>query len=145
MAKLGALRDCYIAINGTVVSNQANSVGLEDSADEIDLTGFSTGGYREITQGLKDATLTCTFFSDFGTPAVNAGINNIIQPLYASGGTLGIEVRPTSAAVSSTNPKMTATVKVFSYAGLTGGIGDAATFDCAFRNAGTLGFVWGTV
>ena len=53
MAKMGALKDCYIAINGTVVSNEANSIGLEDSADEIDITGFSTNGYKEITQGLK--------------------------------------------------------------------------------------------
>jgi len=143
MAKY-VLKDAYIAINGTVVSNLANSCELEDSADEIDFTGFSTNGYKEIGQGLKDATVTVTFFSDFAAAGVNSGINNILQPLYASGGTFSIEVRPTSSAVSATNPKMTATVRIFSYAGISGGVGDASTFDAAFRNAGTAGFVWGT-
>jgi hypothetical protein len=76
---------------------------------------------------------------------VNAGINNILQPLYASGGTFSLEIRPTSAAVSATNPKMTMTSRIFSYSGIAGQIGDASTFDAGFRNAGTAGPVWGTV
>jgi len=143
MAKF-VLKDAYVAINGTVVSNLANTCELEDSADEVDFTGFSSAGYKEIGGGLKDGTVSITFFSDFATPGVNAGINNILQPLYSSGGTFSIEVRPTSGAASSTNPKMTATVRLFSYAGIAGAVGDAATFDAAFRNAGTAGFVWGT-
>jgi hypothetical protein len=134
------LRDAYIAINGTVVSNYASSVELADDADDIDFTGFSSAGYKEIGQGLKDATITCTFFSDFAA----GGINGIIQPLYASGGTFGVEVRPTSAAVSATNPKATMTARIYSYSGIAGGVGDASTFDAAFRNAGTAGLVWGT-
>jgi hypothetical protein len=138
------LKDCYIAINGTVVSNLASSCEIDDSADEVDFTGFSTAGYKEIGQGLKDATITITFFSDFAAAGVNSGINNIIQPLYASGGTLGLEVRPTSAAVSSTNPKLTMTARVYGYTGISGQVGDASTFDAAFRNGGTAGPVWGT-
>lgn len=134
------LKDAYIAINGTVVSNYASSCELEDTADEIDFTGFSANGYKELGQGLKDATITVTFFSDFAS----AGINNIIQPLYASGGTFGVEIRPTSAAVSATNPKATMTARIYSYSGISGGVGDASTFDAAFRNAGTAGLVWGT-
>ena len=143
MAKY-VLKDAYIAINGTVVSNLASSCELEDTADEIDFTGFSSAGYREIGQGLKDATITVTFFSDFAAAGVNTGINNIIQPIYASGGTCGIEIRPTSAAASATNPKGTMLARVFSYSGIAGAVGDASTFDCAFRNAGTAGLVWGT-
>ena len=138
------LKDAYIAINGTVISNFASSVELEDTADEIDFTGFSTAGYKEFGQGLKDATITVTFFSDFAAAGVNAGVNNIIQPLYASGGTLNIEIRPTSSAVSSTNPKATMVAKVYSYSGISGAVGDASTFDAAFRNAGTAGVTWGT-
>ena len=134
------LKDAYIAINGTAVSNFASSVELEDTADEIDFTGFSTNGYKEIGQGLKDATITCTFFSDFASGSVNS----IIQPLYASGGTFSVEIRPTSAAVLASNPKATMTARIYSYSGISGGVGDASTFDAAFRNAGTAGLVWGT-
>lgn len=143
MAKY-VLRDAYLAINGTVVSNLANSCNIEDTADEIDFTGFSTNGYREIGQGLKDVTITATFFSDFAAAGVNSGINNILQPLYASGGTFTVEVRPTSSAASATNPKATMTARLYSYSGIAGGVGDASTFDAAFRNAGTAGLVWGT-
>jgi hypothetical protein len=136
-------KDTYLAINGTAISNFASHVDIDDSADEIDFTGFSTAGYREIGQGLKDATINCTLFGNFGT-AVGDQVHSIVQPIYSSGGTCSVEVRPTSAAVSATNPKATMTARIYSYSGIAGDVGDAATFDVAFRNAGTAGLVWGT-
>lgn len=136
-------KDTYIAINGTALSSFANHVDIDDSADEIDFTGFSTNGYKEIGQGLKDATINATFFSSFGT-AVGDQIHSILQPLYSSGGTFAVEVRPTSSAVSSTNPKATMTARIYAYSGIAGDVGDAAAMDVAFRNAGTAGLVWGT-
>ena len=136
-------KDSYIAINGTALSNFANHVDIDDSADEIDFTGFSTAGYKEIGQGLHDATINVTWFGNFGT-AVGDQVHSILQPLYQSGGTFSVEVRPTSAAVSATNPKAPMTARLFAYSGIAGDVGAAATFDAAFRNAGTAGLVWGT-
>jgi hypothetical protein len=133
-------RDAYIAVAGSVLSDHASSLTIEDSADEVEFTAFSTAGYREFGQGLKDCTITCTFFQDFAASSVHA----ILQPLYASGGTFSLEVRPTSAAVSATNPKGTMTARLYSYAGFGGAVGDASTFDASFRNGGTAGLVWGT-
>src|SRR4051812_32016604 len=99
MAKV-VLKDAYIAINGTAMSNFASHVDIDDSADEIDFTGFSAAGYREIGQGLKDATINVTWFQNYGT-AVGDQVHSILQPLYQSGGTFSVEVRPTSGAVSS--------------------------------------------
>lgn len=139
MAKY-VMTNAYIAINGTAVSDHANSLNLEDTAEEIDFTGFTANGYREIGPGLKDATINATFFSDFAS----GQINSIIQPLYSSGGTFALEIRPTNTTVSATNPKATMTARVYSYSGIAGGVGEAATFDASFRNAGTAGLVWGT-
>jgi hypothetical protein len=139
MAKT-SFKDGYLAINGTVLSNYASHIDIDDSADEIDFTGFSTNGYKEIGQGLKDATINVTWFQDFAA----SGVHSILQPLYASGGTFSVEVRPTSAAVSATNPKATMTGRLYSYAGIAGDVGDALTMDIAIRNAGTAGLVWGT-
>ena len=136
-------KDGYIAINGTALSNFANHIDIDDSADEIDFTGFSTNGYREIGQGLKDATINVTWFQNFGT-AVGDTVHSILQPLYASGGTFSVEVRPTSGAVSATNPKATMTGRLYSYSGIAGDVGAALTMDIAIRNAGTAGLVWGT-
>ena len=136
-------KDYAILINGTALSNFASHIDIDDSADEIDFTGFSTAGYKEIGQGLKDATINATFFSSFGT-AVGDQVHAILQPLYSSGGTFSVEVRPTSSAASPTNPKATMTARMFSYSGIAGDVGDAATMDVAFRNASTAGLTWGT-
>lgn len=133
-------KDGFFAVNGTALSDHASAITIEDSADEVDFTSFSTAGYKQIGPGLKDATVTVTFFQDFAASSVHA----ILQPLYASGGTFGIEVRPTSAAASATNPNAKMTATLYSYAGIAGQVGDALTFDCAFRNGGTAGLVWGT-
>lgn len=134
------LRDGYVAVNGTALSDHASSITIEDKADEIDFTSFSPNAYREIGQGLHDATVTVTFFQDFAANSVHS----ILQPLYATGGTCSIEVRPTSASRSATNPALTMTSRIFSYAGISGKVGDASSFDAAFRNAGTAGPVWAT-
>lgn len=133
-------RNAYIAINGTALSDHASSLTIEDSAEEIDFTAFSANGYKEFGQGLKDATITVTFFQDFQASSVHA----ILQPLYASGGTFAVEVRPDAGAVSATNPKATMTSRLYAYAGFGGAVGEASTFDASFRNAGTAGLVWGT-
>jgi hypothetical protein len=135
------MTDGYILINGTAFSDHANNVALDDKADQIDFTTFSPNAYKQYGQGMKDATITCTFFSDFAA----ASVHYTLQPLYASGGTTTIEVRPTSAARSATNPAAVMTARLYSYTGIAGKVGDAATFDATFQNAGTTGLVWATV
>jgi hypothetical protein len=66
-------KDAYIAINGTVLSDHASSLAIEDSADEVEFTAFSTAGYKEFGQGLKDCTITATFFQDFAASSVHNG------------------------------------------------------------------------
>lgn len=139
-----SLKNAYIAVNGTALSTFANHVDIDDAAEELDFTGFSANGYREIGAGLKDATVNVTFFQNFGT-AVGDQVHSILQPLYSSGGTFALEVRADSAAASATNPKATMTARMFSYAGISGDVGAEMTMDVAFRNAGTAGLVWGTV
>ena len=130
----------YLAINGTALSDHCSSITMEDTAEEIDFTAFSANGYREIGGGLKDATFGATFFQDFASASVHA----ILQPLYASGGTFALEIRPVNATVTATNPKVTMTARMFSYGGIAGAVGEALTVDTTFRNAGTAGPVWGT-
>lgn len=134
------MKDAYIAINGTAISDHCSNLTFEDSADEVDFTSFSANSYREIGQGLKDATITVSVFADFAANSVHA----ILQPIYASGGTALVEIRPTSAVPSSTNPKVQMFGRMFGYSPMSGAVGDAASFDCAFRNAGTLGPIYGT-
>lgn len=139
MAKF-VLTNAYIAINGTAISDHCSSVTVEDSADEIDFTSFSANSYREFGQGLKDATISFTIFQDYAA----SNVYSILQPLYQSGGTFGIEVRPVNATVTATNPKATMTGRLYSFNPIGGAVGDAATSEISVRNAGTAGLVMGT-
>lgn len=139
MSKFTA-QDYFIAINGTALSDHANSISVESTADQVDFTTFSPNAYKQTGQGMKDATIACTFFSDFAA----SSIHTILQPLYDSGGTFSVEVRPTSAARSSTNPAALLTGRLFNYNGIAGKVGDAATMDVTIQNAGTAGLTWAT-
>jgi hypothetical protein len=140
MAKF-VLRDGYIQVNGVDLSDHCSSVTVEATAEEIDLTAFTTAGYREFGQGFKDATVTATFFQDYAASSVHA----TLQPLYDSGGTFALNVKPTQSATSSTNPRITlGTARLFGYTPLAGGVGEASTMDVSFRNAGTAGLTYGT-
>lgn len=138
MAKY-VLKDAVITVDGTDISDHTSSVAVEDTAAEVDFTGFGSD-YSELGQGLKDATITATIFNDYAASSVDA----ILAPLYASGGTFDVVVKPTANAVSSTNPSWTLTSRLFSYSPLSGGVGEASTSDLTFRNAGTAGLTRGT-
>lgn len=132
------LKDAYVSINGTAISNDVSSVSIESTFDEVDTTGFG-GNYRQFAQGMGDATITLTIFND--TLQKN---NGIFWPLSQSGGTFEVEVRETSAAVGTANPKYTMTGRLFGYNPIAGAVGDASTTDVSIRNAGTAGLARGT-
>jgi hypothetical protein len=124
-----------ITVNGVDLSSWCTSVTVEDSKDEVDVTGFGET-YREFLPGLGDSSITATFLQDTASGAVDA----TIYPLY-SGNTAGtVKVKPnTSGTVVYTQIS-----KVFSYPPVSGGVGDANTIDITFRNAGTAGLTRGT-
>ena len=142
MAKF-VLRNAFIQVNGVNLSDHCSSVTVESSADDVDLTSFGASAYREYAQGFKDATITATFFQDYGLASVHA----TLQPLYdaAGGGTFAVYVKADSGTTNSTNPRMELiTARMFSYNPLAGAVGDGSSMDVEFRNAGTAGLTYGT-
>lgn len=139
------LNDAYICITSSagtfVLSNLANSVELTDEANDVDVSSFGPSAYKEYAMGMKDANVAITFFANYGAGTSTHGV---LQPLYTSGTTFTLEVRPTSSGVSSDNPKATMTSRLYAYSGISGGVGDASTMDVTIRNAGTAGLVWAT-
>ena len=140
MAKF-VLRNAFIQVNGVNLSDHCSSVTVESTADDIDLTAFTSAGYREIAAGFKDATVTATFFQDYASGSVHS----TLQPLYDAGGTFSVYVKADAGATTATNPRIElVTARMFGYSPLAGGVGDASTFDTSFRNAGTAGLTYGT-
>lgn len=113
------LKDCYIVVNGTNLSDHISAVSVNLSKDDVETTSFSGGG-RERMQGLKDDSYELTLQQDFDAASVDA----VFYPLYDTGDEFEVEVRPTSSAVSATNPSYTGDCILMEYSPLDGKVGD---------------------
>jgi hypothetical protein len=131
--------DCYVAVNGVVLSDHANQVTIEDTRDSVDITAFGATS-KAITKGLGDAKITVQFFQDFAAGKVHA----TLQPLIASTTPITVEVRATSAARSATNPAALMSGLLMNYGMLNGGIGDASGIQAEFVNAAQGGMTYPT-
>lgn len=129
MAKV-ILKDASITVNSVDLSTRCDQVSIEDSAEEQDVTGFQGNGYREFAQGLKDATITATFFQDFASGSVHSTLNTV----YQSGATFPVVVM-SDDTVSATNPSFTMTARLFSYSPIAGSVGEPSKIEATFRNA----------
>jgi hypothetical protein len=133
------LKNAYVAVNGTAISQYCSAATVEAPFDELDVTTFG-GNYKQFAQGLGDATITLTVFPD-STQVVN----NIFWPLSQSGGTFEVKLREDAGAAAGTaNWMYTMTGSLFNYNPIGGAVGEAMSTDIPIRNAGTAGLVRGT-
>ena len=135
MAKF-VLKDASVTVNSVNLSDHISSVTIESSFDEVDVTAFGSK-YKEILQGMGDGTITLAVFQDFAAASVDA----TLWPLSQSGNTFSVVVKPTSAAVSATNPSYTMTGVLLSFNPIAGAVGEASTTDVTIRNAANTGIV----
>lgn len=130
MAKFVAT-DYNITIGGEDFSSSLAAVTLDISADEQETTSFGKT-FRERIGGLKDASVSLDFHQDFGATAVDATLFPLI------GGTVAIVVKPTSGAVSATNPTYSFTALCTSYSPFANSVGDLATLSVSWPVTGTV-------
>ena len=130
MAKFAAT-DYFVSINGTDFSTNLNSVELSQEADDLETTAFGSS-WRTRIGGLKQASLTLNFMQDFGAGSVDA----VLSPLLATLAT--VIIRPTSEAVSATNPSYTMTALVTQYSPFASSVGDIASLSVTFPVSGTV-------
>ena len=138
MAKL-ILKDASIVIDGVDLSDHSNQVEISSEKDEQDVTGFGAN-MREIALGLGDGSISITLFQDYDAGSVD----DTLWSIHSDGTPVSIVVKPTSGAVSATNPSYTMTGVLPSYTPLSGSVGEASTIDANFRNADQSGIVRAT-
>jgi hypothetical protein len=130
MAKF-VFTDAYLTINGVDLSDHVAEVTLNHSAEMKDVTAMGDSTHVRLG-GLKDWSLDVSFRQDFAAASVDATLFPLV------GTTFAIELRPTSGAVSSTNPKYTGTGILESYSPLGGSVGDEAGAAVTIQAAGDL-------
>lgn len=136
MAIIGNFRDARVEINGVDLSDHISEVTIETSRAENDITAF--GAVNRVTvAGLGDATITMTAFQDFAAAEVDA----TLWPLSSSDTPFNVFVRPTTGAISATNPEYQMSSLLFEYSPIAGSVGEPLTTPLTFRNASQSGLV----
>ena len=87
---------------------------------------------RTRIAGLADNQATFEFNQDFAAANVEA----VLYPLLGTAATF--EIRPTSSAASTTNPKYTGSLLISEWSPLDGKIGDLATVSVSWPISGNI-------
>lgn len=126
------LKDAYVSVNGVNLSDHCRSVSLSYEAEAVDATAMGNDTKVNVS-GLKDWSVSITFAQDYAASSVDA----TLWPLIG-GNPVTVEIRPTSAARSETNPAYSGSAVLVSYTPIDGSPGDYAETQAEFRAAGPL-------
>ena len=115
---ISVFTDPYVSINSVDLSDHVRSCSVSYSAELQDSTAGGATTRGNIA-GLLDWTVDVEFNQDYAAAKVDATLFSLVGAAE-----FAIEVRPTSSAVSSTNPKYTADAVLESYQPMGGAVGD---------------------
>jgi hypothetical protein len=126
-----AFIDAVVSVNGTDLTDHVNQVSFNYSADELDDTAMGDT-HRSRIGGLKDTSVTLGFHSDFAAGEVDA----TLFPLL--GTVVNVVVKPTSGAISTSNPEFTIPALVSQVNPLGNSVGDLAGVSVTWPGAGAV-------
>ncbi len=125
------LTDASLTVNSVDLSAYVTSITLNYEKDSVEVTAMGSSGHT-FTGGLQNNSLDITFNQDFAATKVAATLDALI------GTTTTVVVKPTSAAVSATNPSYTlSSAFLAATQPVAGSVGDLASMSVSFTG-GTL-------
>ncbi|MDV2503081.1 MAG: radical SAM protein [bacterium] len=123
--------DVRVEINAVDLSDHVVSAEIPQVPELLDKTVMGDTTRRRI-KGLDDWTLNVEFLQDFAAAKVDATLNGIL------GTAVTVKIRPTSAAISATNPEYSGSGFLANYDPISGTIGEVAKTTVAFQCDGPL-------
>lgn len=131
-----AATDYSVVYNSVELSPYVKSVELSVEGNDLDTTAMGTTNNSFHTRiiGLKDWKVTLELMNDFAAAQVDA----TIMPDIISGTARTITIKPTSSAVSATNPRYFGSVLATSGTPISGGVGDLSMNKISLVAAGAL-------
>jgi hypothetical protein len=119
--------DAVVFINTVDLSDHVESVTLSVTADSIELTGMGATA-REYGAGLTDGSLSVTFFQDYTAAEVDVTLFSLV-----GAAAFACTVKPTSAAISVSNPEFQFSALLTDYSPADASVGDAAKASATFQ------------
>jgi len=123
--------DFSVTVNGTALTSYLTQAELKTSANDITTTSFGSQWVTRVA-GLKEGSLTLQFNQDYAA----SGPDATLWPLLGTSAT--VVIKPTSTAISATNPAYTAICLVNDLTPVSGQIGDLSTFSLTWPTNGTV-------
>ncbi len=128
------LRNAFISIDGTDLSNHCRECSVNLSADDVDVTAMGAGGHGHLA-GIRDDRFTFTFYSDFAASSVDTVLSS---KFYGGTTPFVIHVAANTSTASATNPVYSGTTFLLTYTPVSGAVGDAAMTPLEFVLQGTI-------
>jgi hypothetical protein len=135
MARL-VLTDAYVVLASTDISAYVTSVTLSSTLDVVETTSMGSTSRTRVA-GLRDNQVTLEFNQDFASGA----LETLIYPSDATskiGTAVAMEIRPTSAAASTTNPKYSFSALITEWQSVSGSVGELATVSVSWPVSGAI-------
>lgn len=130
--------DGVCLINSVDLSDHVRSITVNDESEDHDVTAMGANS-RQRLLGLGDANIEIELYQDFAAGEVHA----TLQPLKGSNTPFPVFIKPTSAAISATNPQVQMAEAVMpNYTSLDGEVGEPSMVTATFLNAGQAGIVY---
>lgn len=117
-----AATDYVVTCGGTALSDHVVAVELTLGRNALDSAAMGDT-YEQATGGLRTASVTIGFQQDHAAASVDAALWGLYN---TTAGTAVVNIRPTSAAVSASNPSYEGTFLVEEHQPVSGKIGDLA-------------------
>lgn len=131
MAKY-VLKDADVVINGVNLSNRVDEVVVNMSREDVETTAMGASGKQRLA-GLGDDSFEVTFLQDHAAANVDA----TLFPLLGAA-PFTVVVKPTSAAVSATNPTFTGSCILTEYTPIQGSVGSRSEATVTLPVDGTI-------
>lgn len=132
MATPMVLTAAYVNVGSNLLNDYCSKVEITVDVEDKDVTTFTSGGWKALLGGLKSSQIALTFKND-----VTAGdLDSILWPLLGTVATF--DVRATSAAASTSNPKYTGSLLVKTLMPIAGNVGDVNEQSVTWPTSGTV-------
>lgn len=126
MATTTALQNtCVVTLNSVDLSDQVTSATINQVFDELEITSMGATS-RVYAKGLETSTVSLDFLNSYAASEVAT----TLQAAY--GTTVALTLKPTSSAISATNPEYQTTVLINNLTPINGGVGDLSTQSITF-------------
>lgn len=126
-----ALTGQVVTLNAQDISAWCKSATLTVDAAQLDTSDFASDGWVEMIGGLKSGQLALELMDDVSVGEIDSDIWSILGTVVA------FTLKPTSAAISTSNPEYQGNVLVTGWT-IGGAVGDLASKSLTFPLSGAI-------